>query len=321
VLYEFAMTPDLFDASVATATGPAEVVLVQLLRGIADNGLLANLHKGGWLRHISQTRIPSLPPGLKAKIEVCLTVLEDRHRLVRHPKGTNGTPTSDLDWLGLALVSHNRVPLHAIVLSKSLMAGYGKTCEAFVEFFSALDSPQWEKRRHRTLTVTKSPTAYETALAPILRYARALCLVDPFLNSLEPRFFETVKMCSHMMGQRGHERLPGRIDIHAEFHRQKPEGRKPEDYLSAWRTALEPLGGTDRHRFRVFLWGGKPMHDRFILTDQCGISVPGGLDCRPTPSALQTDWSLLDEDARSARWGDYDPPSSPYKLVGQTEIG
>lgn len=62
------------------------------------------------------------------------------------------------------------------------------------------------------------------------------------------------------------------------------------------------------------------MHDRFILTDQCGISVPGGLDCRAEPEPASTDWTLLDEDARTRRWSDYDPSTSPFHRVGYREI-
>ena len=62
------------------------------------------------------------------------------------------------------------------------------------------------------------------------------------------------------------------------------------------------------------------MHDRFILTDQCGISVPGGLDCRTHSHANSTDWSLLDEDVRRRRWNEYDPAASLFKLIGNREI-
>jgi len=74
----------------------------------------------------------------------------------------------------------------------------------------------------------------------------------------------------------------------------------------------------------VFLWeslpGSESMHDRFILTDQCGISAPGGLDCRSHSHANRTDWSLLDEDVRQRHWNEYDPPVSPFKLLGNREI-
>lgn len=323
MLYEFAMTPDLFDASVANTNGSASIILVELLRGIAENGLLANLHKDRWLRHVTEKRATTLSPALKDKVLTCLSVLHDRHRLVRHPKCMAGDPGTDKEWLNLAFDSHDRIPFHAIVLSQPLIDGCGRKCDALVEFFGALDSAQWNGRRKRTLSLTKSVADYRAALAPILRHAKSLALIDPWLNSHESRYLDTVTICSNVLGQRGHARLQGRIDIHAEAGKQKHD-RTVADHLAAWEQKLRPLIAVDGHRFRVFLWeslpGSESMHDRFILTDQCGISTPGGLDCRSHSHPNRTDWSLLDEDVRQRRWNEYDPPVSPFKLLGNREI-
>jgi hypothetical protein len=204
------------------------------------------------------------------------------------------------------------------------MDGCSQECDAFIEFSSSLDSPQWDGRRRRTQTLTKSEADYRAGLAPVLRHAKSLALIDPWLNSHESRYFDTITVCSNVMGQRGHTRLQGRIHIHAEFRKQRPYGRSISDYFSAWEQKLRPLIATDRHRFKVFLWeslpGSESMHDRFILTDQCGISVPGGLDCRRHSHANSTDWSLLDEDARRRRLQDYDPAVSPFNLLGEREL-
>ncbi len=324
MLYEFAMTPDLFDASVQNANGTAGVILVELLKGIAENGLLANLHKDRWLRHVINDRISTLSPDLKDKVQTCLSVLHDRHRLVRHPRCMNGDPGTDVDWLMLALDSHSRIPFHAIFLSQMIREECGQVCDAFVEFLGALDSPQWDGRRRRTLTLTKTDAKYRAALTPILRYAKSLTLVDPYLSSQVSRYFDTVTICSNVMGQRGHARLKGRIHIHAELKHQKPEGKEIGDYLDDWEQKLRPLIEADGHRFRVFLWeslsGQEKMHDRFILTDQCGISVPGGLDCRIHSHANSTDWNLLDEETRRRRLEDYDPAISPFKLLGERAV-
>jgi hypothetical protein len=324
VLYEFAMTPDLFDASVANADQSAGVILVELLRGIAENGLLANLHKDRWLRHVTQRRTPTLPPALRDKVLNCLSILHNRHRLVRHPKCMTADPISDKDWLNVALESHQRIPFHAIFLSQALLDSCGRTCDALVEFFSSLDSAQWNGRRKRTLTLRKSDADYRVALSPILRHAKSLALIDPWFNSSESRYFDTVAICSNVMGLRGYTRLLGRIDINAEAGKQKPDGRSTTDYLADWEQKLRPLAAADGHRFRVFLWeslpGSEHLHDRFILTDQCGISAPGGLDCRTHSHANTTDWSLLDEDVRLRRWNEYDPPASSFKLLARKEI-
>lgn len=324
MLYEFAMTPDLFDASLAKTDGSAGTILVELLRGIAENGLLANLHKDRWLRHVTEKRMTSLPPALRDKVFACFSVLHDRHRLVRHPKCIAGDPDSDEEWLTLAFESHDRIPFHAIILSQLLIDSCGRACDALVEFLGSLDSAQWNARRKRTLSLTKSNADYRSALSALLRHARSLALIDPWLNSQESRYFDTVAICANVLGQRGYERLRGRIDIHVEAGKQKPYGRTVPDHFAAWEQRLRPLITSNGHRFRVFLWeslpGSETMHDRFILTDQCGISVPAGLDCRSHSHANSTDWSLLDEDVRQRRWNEYDPPVSPFKLLGNVEI-
>jgi len=324
VLYEFAMTPDLFHSSVTSEDDPTGTTLVQLLRGIEKNGLLADLHKGCWGRHVTE-RIASLPDNLKRKVMDCLNILYDRHRLVRHPKCMYGDPASDPDWLNLALASHKRIPFHAIILSQALIDDYDQECDAFVEFISSPDSSQWLGRR-QTLILTKCPDDYRKALNPLLRHAKSLNLVDPYLNSHESRYFETIKICSNVMGQRGHARLQGRIYIHSELENQRPYDptRTVSDYLDAWSQKLRPLIVADEHRFRVFLWKALPrsevMHARFILTDQCAVSIPDGLDCRIHSHANRTYWSLLSEEARQQLLQDYDPSMSPFKLLGDREF-
>lgn len=318
------MTPNLFDASVIDSDPRASVILIELLKGIAENGLLANLHKDRWLRHVRDQRISTLPPSLQDKIRTCLNLLHDRHRLVRHPKHPGGDPNTDLDWLELALNSHNRIPFHGIVLSRDLINGPGHDCDAFIEFLGVLESQQWEHRRNRSLTLKKCAPDYRSALASLLRHARVLQLIDPYMNAHESRYFITIDICAELMGLRVQDRLCGRIDIHAEARRQKPEGLTIEEYLNAWEQKLRPLVSRDGHRFRVHLWecqpGAETMHDRFILTDQCGISVPGGLDCRTHSHPNSTVWTLLDEDARTLRWSDYDPSTSPFRRVGHREV-
>jgi type IV secretory pathway VirB2 component (pilin) len=124
VLYEFAITPDVFNRADFDAQPEIGVILVELLRGLRDNGLVANLHKDRWGVHVSTDMLPQLPLGLRDKLNTCLALLRDRHRLIRHPASADGNPATDLDWLNLALVSHARIPLRGIVLSQNLQVAY-----------------------------------------------------------------------------------------------------------------------------------------------------------------------------------------------------
>jgi hypothetical protein len=214
-------------------------------------------------------------------------------------------------------------PFYGIILSQVLMQSCGQSDTAFVELSEALDSSLWRGRR-RTLTVKKREEDYRAALAPILRYARALTLIDPYLNSHESRFFNTVRICSELMGKRGHAPLPGRIHIHAEMKRQRPDGDSSKDYLDAWEKKLRRMKNKDGHRFKVFLWESLPsfetLHDRFILTEQCGVGVQGGLDCRAESAANKTLSSLLDEEDRRIWLEAVTRATSPYKFLDEREV-
>ena len=144
-----------------------------------------------------------------------------------------------------------------------------------------------------------------------------------FANCYESRFFNTVVICSEVMGQRGLTRIQGRIHIHVELSKQKPPGKKPPEYLDEWERKLRPLIARDGHRFKVFLWesipGRQTMYDSYILTDQCGIFLHR-LDCRSASHANSTDWNLLGEDTRIKRLQDYDPVMSPFRLVCERKI-
>jgi hypothetical protein len=318
------MTPDLFDASVVNAESGGDIILIELLRGLAENGMLANLHKDRWLRHVEESRLTTLSPSLKDKVRTCLSVLHDRHRLVRHPKCKSGVPQNDSEWLNAALDSNDKIPFHAIFLSRQKQAECSRLCACLVNFEELLDSVQWDERRRRTCSLTKSQDEYRMVLSPVLRHAKSLMLIDPWLNCKEMRYLDTVKLCSRLAGRRIQKRRLVRIDIHTKASSQQPDGRSVKEHLDRWEKKLQPLINEDGHRFRVYLWepfsGSESMHDRFILTDQCGISVPAGLDCRSDSHANTTDWSLLDERARQRTWNTYQPGSSPFNLLAFREL-
>lgn len=330
MLYEFAMTPELFGAPFAACNRRAEDILPELLRKIAENGMLANLNKDRWSQDVEErlTTLSESSPILKDKIFTCLKVLDDRHRLVRHPKSRSGNPRTDQDWLNLVFESHEKIRFDAIISSKELMEDSGRKCDEFVDVLGSLELPLWGKR---TLSLAKTEDWYRRALRPVLRHARSLTLVDPYMST-DKRYFRTVELCSELLGKRVHDgRLEGRIRIHALIKNQKPGYKEVSTYLDSWEEKLASLRDKYGHRFQVFLWDKKKidsesMHDRFILTDQCGISVPKGLDCRgggtdwnllddDARQRLETDWSLLDDDARQRREADYDPDTSPFEFV------
>jgi hypothetical protein len=320
VLYEFAITPDVFDAAVIDLNPALRITVVEMLRGLCENGFVANLHKDAWLRFVEKERLSKLTPGPRDEILSCLKVLQDRNRLVRHPKGPTSDPILDLDWLVLALDSHRRAAFHGIVLTEKLRSESGIHEGCLLNLSTVLGSSPWLDRKKRTLSVARTESSYERELAVILRYAKLLRLIDPYLDSNDGRFFKTLDLCSSLLGRRRHERLKGRIHIHTHRDKQEPDGYCDSEHMDKWEKALRPLVQRDGHQFKVFLWreepGGEPFHDRFLITEQCGISIPSGLAIpnRKTPGS--TVWTLLDADDVSNLIAKIDPATRTFQLVG-----
>lgn len=321
MLYEFALSPAIFDKSTLEPE-KAEIILVQLLLGLQDNGLLANFDKGQWLKHVKE-RIELLPPALKDNILTCLEILDNRHRLVRHPKRLERSPNSDNEWLSLIFESHDRIPFDFIILNDKSNETTRLSDKSIIKFLSILNSARW-RSRSRSITLRKNFQDYRNILKKILRHAKSLSLVDPYLNYKESRYFDTIEICSNVMGQRGHSRLNGRIDIHCELNKQKPNHKNCDDHKKVWKEKLRKLMLNDKHKFRVFLWeslpGSETLHDRYILTDQCAIMTPGGLDCRNMSHANKTKWCLLDENERIDLLNDYRKEANIFKLRGVVEV-
>ena len=106
LFYEYAITPDVFDARYISGDQRLEVILPVLLKGIIENGMIANLNKDGWIKQLRGNRLPAVTPvKLKDQLLSLLSILDDRHRLVRHPKSPFGDPDNDSKWFAIALES------------------------------------------------------------------------------------------------------------------------------------------------------------------------------------------------------------------------
>ena len=348
MLFEFAVTPDVFHRSILNENPNLEVILPEFLKGLYRNGgLIANLNQDDWVRAV-QENCETLPQNLKADIFRCLCALHSRHRIVRHPKLSIGNPTTEPEWLSVAMESHNRNRFHGIVVSQSALANRGFKDPHIIEFSKLFKSSQWSDLvGGGSLTVTRCMSDFRKILFPLLRYAKAVTLIDPYMSPHQARFLSTVKMCAGLLGQRRNDRIcpltsqtvkknahscevaSGRIHIHAgnpQHSDKRKERESVKDRLDAWENKLRALiDSKHRHRFGIFLWDrpvdpkAMRLHDRWILTDQCGVSIPRGLDCYPS-SNDKTTWSLLREKDRLIWLADYDPWFGSYPLLDKREV-
>jgi hypothetical protein len=203
--------------------------------------------------------------------------------------------------------------------------------EALVPLSKALESPQWESRQ-QSGTLLKTESALRKDLRPFLRYARQVVLVDPYMTCRNDRFFNTIQHCADLLGKSHGKQVPGRIVIHAGDPEQvgPEEHREPvEERLNRWEQSLQAVFSQWGHSIQVSLWGRRPSgpkpHDRFVITDQCGVSVAGGLDFLPDALASQantTEWTVLPHArALEIQQRSYHHAKSHFKYLGTRKVG
>lgn len=320
MLYEYSITPDVFDPALLENDQAAAVILTQLLRGICENGMISDLHKSGWSRDIAK-RIEEIPSHkIKTNVMKLLEVLKDRKRLVRHPRAAND-PADDMQWVELAREAHGRAPLDAIVLTPNLRARCGIDDEVLVGLGDVLDSAPWLNRR-RSATIKQREADYRSLLPKILRHAKRLWLIDPYFRPDRRQWTDTIEICASLMGQRGGELLRGIIEIHTGDPGKRNTPLSPKDEMTAWdQWKKNHFAPNYPHTLSVSMWAkfddGERVHDRFLITDQVGISIAGGLDCITPPAGIPSDtvWTLLDERDRLLWLSKFQEGTSPYDRI------
>lgn len=334
MIKQYAITPDAFEAGVLKEMFPPGVVLLQLLRGICNHGLLANLHGADWMREVvRQKRDPSMPPDVWSKVESCLNQLYDMNRLVIHPKTHEVDGDVDFQWLKRArdCQTASTEPCFDVVFASDVVLGCSDIHEeTFVALSQALDCPQWESRK-QSGTLLKTESALRQVLKPFLRYARQVVLIDPYMTCRLDRFFNTVEHCADLLGKSHGTQVPGRIVIHAgdpAVFGQEDLRESAEERLNRWGEAAQPVVRQWGHSIQVSLWAKKPggpkVHDRFLITDQCGISIPSGLDFLPderAASANTTTWNVLDRNVVRETLQHYHHARSPFKYLATRKFG
>jgi hypothetical protein len=310
LLYEFALTPEVFDKKIFAKDNANYVILNEVLKGISVNGTLANLDNNNWIKNVS-SRINQLNPKEKDRLLSLIKIINDRKRLVKYPGSI--TPNDDVEWLQLAINTHRNENFYSIVSEKGTVEGIANN-DPIIQLISDILYSEYWNNRPRTIDVKQNYNDYKKYLKPILKNAKSLHLIDPYMSP-EPRFFITLKLCISLL-----KNSTVRIHIHCKNN----SGKTPTEYLDEWENSIMQLNyPLRRDKYKIFLWERRnrqqKFHDRSFITDQCGIGVEGGLDIYRYDDTITT-WSFLDEEVRIRRLRDVDPSCSPYRLVSSREF-
>lgn len=307
LLADYAITPDVFDVTSYSSEEVCELHMQNLKDVLQCEGLVRDLRAGEWRALFARDHRP-----WHRRARELLKKLATQGRLVRFDPTLAAVPADDAEWCAEALRTHARIPFTGgVVVTEPVKAAFPD--EALVARVDRLTSTSWWPARSESSSVslTRSFAEYRKHLDAVLRCAKSLMFIDPHLDPARPGYQDLAQLIAAAGG-----RSPAPvIEIHrvcwkdAWDKRADPEFM--EDLEASFRKALQGPMKRAGLRVEVFFWDD--FHNRYLICNLIGISLPNGFDTTSNPKDIQH-WTRLGRDGRDDTQREFDPASRRHAL-------
>lgn len=309
MLLDFAIMPYVFENKFLDTNIGQQTALIELLRDITQRGMITAINNKEWNKEVLE-RIKYLPTKSAEKLNALYKILKDRNRIVGHPKFEEFDLKSEEDWLKIA--KQLDIKSHFDKIIGTMENESCKTPELAYEDISNIE--------FGTEAIIQNRENMKKRLDPLLNYARKVTIIDPYFNIVLSRYKESFNLITESMSFRRGERLKdGKIIINARFvdgnSADKPIKRTDTDeYYQKWIKVFKETKDKYGHICQLRLWSdnGK-MHERYIITDQCGVNVGLGLDV-DNSNTRESNWGFIKYDQLSSKRDAYEENSSSFRL-------
>jgi hypothetical protein len=194
--------------------------------------------------------------------------------------GTNGSiidlnrtyDTTFGDWLANALAEHGRLPFHAIIAATN-----PANDNSIVVVDDASDDHRLLQSAH-AWEVPRTGAAIAAAVVPLMRTAREILIIDPFLDwrDVAPASGYRETLSAVLQSLHGF----GSRNVSVQLHFRTHDTRPPANLVVA--NARRLLNGLlpQTFSFELYEWAeranGEDFHDRHIVCDCGGLSIGSG---------------------------------------------
>lgn len=302
LLGEYALTPDVFDSTCYSNDELCRILLVDVKNALLEDGLVRDLRNGEWHDVFANGE-----RSWHLKGKELLKKLVQQKRLVFCPSQGTQTPQHDADWCREALAVHGVNAIDGIIVTESLAPSF--IGQPLVAAIQRLGSTSWWTSRSSSVTLTKTLVDYRAALRPVLSHANSFMFIDPHIRPSLPRY-QDFGVLLQACGNRNPEPL---IEIHRVCYEGSGEARQflvMNDIEQEYRRVLAPKLAAVNLRVEVYIWDD--FHDRYLVSDIVGISVPYGFDT--SSAATTTRWTRLGRADRDSVQREFDPASGMHTL-------
>jgi hypothetical protein len=295
LLAEYALTPDVFATTSYSSEEVCELHLQALKEVLLHDGLVRNLRRGEWGRAFEDSARPWHRRGKEL-----LKKLWTQKRIVTADSIRPATPTTDAEWCLEALGSHAALPLAGIIATDATAAQHG--ANGSVCSVRRLQNAPWWAARSPSLRLGRTLVEYQSALDVVLRHANSLSFIDPYIDPTDHHQYGDLMRILSSLRSRA---LKPAVEIHRAAWDGRGNDKRPrvDDIVAALVPSIQAVAKTAGLKVEVFLWND--IHDRYLITDLIGISLPYGFGTTTAPNSITT-WTRLSRDHRDSVQREFD---------------
>ncbi len=331
MIYVLGIIPNVFE--IADKNKDKERELDHVWSLFYENALLANLAGGYWIEQVAALRISS---NLKDKIFRHLQKLRELNRIVDFPSSNKKLPKTTQEWIALAIQDVQSHKIDKIIIEEETRTKSKLMNDFFLDFpLEPFDQGLLSIQINRTFNFRRTYDGLHTALIPLLRYARKVIIIDPFINCTKPSekeereknksyyrkigYKNSLEMCASIFHENAFRYAdknlsPCRIDVYSSEKSGLP-GSKMNfrlvllDFLQSIASkydvtiAFHVLGKLIREDQGSHM-RNEP-HDRYILTDQFGVNMSNSINIEKEGDESNVIWQLLTESSWRASLTEY----------------
>ena len=294
---EYAVTPDVFNLACYNSRDLWEAQIRQLQQTFLTEGLVRDLRNGEWQQFLSGNARARL-------VRNFLKNLNINGRLVPSNPELSHTPRTDREWCNEALASHDTIPLNGIIVSDAIERTYRK--KPWVSSVNKLLFPnvKWWSPADCSLRLNRTIQDYKDALKLILRHAKSIMFIDPYLDPEQRNYAGFIQLLE-AIGNRPSQSPRPLVELHRKSRRGSGKNAplwNQQDMENTFRNKFGPALLQSNLKVKIFVWDD--FHDRYLISDLVGIQMSNGFDTSTGP--LQTIWSRIGRTDREDVERDFD---------------
>jgi hypothetical protein len=294
MLEEYAITPDVFDPAAYSNAAFIDMCLPHLKEPLLQEALVRDLCDGGWSQ-FCMTNSGNMHRLCKEIVKK----LSMNNRLRRYPKHGTTNPVTPIDWCHEGVVSSTLDQLTGIIASHNTKQNFAQLEVSSIE---KLTGTTWWQKRSPSVTVDRKSVEYLRVLHRVLSQANSLMFIDPNLDPSNHNYREFIQL----LGPLSERTVKPKVEIHRSLCKGDGPARTFPTELD-WKAAFCSLSEALLNKklsAEVFLWDD--FHERYLIADVIGISVPAGFDVTAKLNDYST-WGRLGRDDKEKIQRLFDP--------------